>query len=93
MPPAGSSDGNWKLLIVTPGSPLKALKDTTLLRDTWSNIVPKAVKRRFEVDIVQSKLGLWSKKVAKSVNLAQKIRYWRAIKIYATYPDRSVIVK
>lgn len=71
MPPAGSSDGSWKLLIVTPGRPLKALKDTTLLKDTWSKIVPKAVTRRLGVDIVQSKVGLWSKKMAKEVNLCK----------------------
>ena len=69
IPPAGSSDGSWKLLIVTPGSPLKALNVTTLDKETLSNIVPRAVSRSLGVDIVQSKLGLWSKKVANSVKL------------------------
>jgi hypothetical protein len=45
IPPAGSSDGSWKLLIVTPGRPLKALKVTSLLRETPSKIVPMAVTR------------------------------------------------
>ena len=69
IPPAGSSDGRLKLLIETPGRLLNALNVTVLLRDTLSNIVPKAVMRSFCVDIVQSKLGLCKRKIANEVNL------------------------
>lgn len=34
IPPAGSSDGSWKLLIVTPGSPLKAAREMSFWRFT-----------------------------------------------------------
>jgi hypothetical protein len=61
IPPAGSSDGSWKLLMVTPGKLLKAFKVMVFVRDTLSNIVPRAVTRRLDVEMVQSKLGLWSK--------------------------------
>lgn len=69
MPPAGSSPGNLKLLIVTPGKPLKALNDITFDSETPSKMVPSAVRRNLSVEIVHSKLGLCSKKVAKSVKL------------------------
>ena len=58
IPPAGSSEGSWKLLIVTPGSPLKALNETFLDKETLSKIVPSAVTRSLSVEIVHSKLGL-----------------------------------
>lgn len=41
MPPSLESEGNWKLLIVTPGRPLNALKDTFLVRETLSKMVPE----------------------------------------------------
>lgn len=69
IPPAGSSDGSWKLPIVTPGRPLKALKAMSLLRETPSKTVPRAVTRRFLVYIVQVKLGLCKRNVANAVNL------------------------
>jgi len=69
IPPDGSSDGNWKLLIVTPGKLLKALNETVLERITLSKLAPRAVRRNLDVEIVHSKLGLWSKNVAKSVKL------------------------
>lgn len=74
MPPAGSSDGSWKLLIMTPGMPLNAFSVMTLESEILSKIVPRAVTRSLEVDIVQSKLGLWSKKVANSVKLEIAVR-------------------
>lgn len=58
IPPAESSEGSWKLLIVTPGRPLKALKVMIFDRETLSKMVPRAVTRSFFVEIVQSKLGL-----------------------------------
>lgn len=69
IPPAGSSPGSWKLLIVTPGSPLKALKDMFFVSETLSKIVPKATSCNEGDDIVQVKLGLCSKNVANVVNL------------------------
>lgn len=72
IPPAGSSEGSWKLLIVTPGRPLNAFKVTVFDNETPLNIVPRAVTLREEVEIVQSKLGLWSKYVANEVNLTFK---------------------
>jgi hypothetical protein len=69
MPPAGSSLGNLKLLIVTPGKPLKALKETPFVNETPSKMVPRAVTRNLSVEMVQSKLGLCSRTVAKSVKL------------------------
>jgi hypothetical protein len=69
IPPAGSSEGSWKLLIVTPGRPLNALSVTVFDIETPLKIVPRAVSLREEVDIVQSKLGLCSKYVANDVNL------------------------
>ena len=76
MPPAGSSDGRLKLLIETPGRLLNPLNAIVLLRDTLSNIVPKAVMLRFCVDKVHSKPGLCSRKVAKDVNL-HKLSIWQ----------------
>jgi len=61
MPPAESSEGSLKLLIVTPGSPLKASNEINFFNDTLSKMVPNAVSLSLEVDIVQSKLGLCSK--------------------------------
>lgn len=61
MPLAGSSDGSWKLLIVTPGKLLNAFNVMVFVKDTLSKIVPRAVTRRVDVEMVQSKLGLWSK--------------------------------
>lgn len=61
MPPSGSSDGSWKLLIVTPGKLLNAFNVIVFVKDTFSKIVPRAVTRRLDVEIVHSKLGLWSK--------------------------------
>lgn len=58
MPPAGSSEGSWKLLTVTPGSPLKALNVMSLLNEILSKIVPRACTRSLGVEIVHSKLGL-----------------------------------
>jgi hypothetical protein len=58
IPPAGSSDGNWKLLIVTPGKPLKAFSEIVFVKDTLSKIVPRAVSRSLDVEIIHSKLGL-----------------------------------
>ena len=72
IPPAGSSEGSWKLLIVTPGSPSKALNETFLDKETLSKIVPSAVTRSLSVEIVHSKLGLWSRKTAKFVNLSNR---------------------
>ena len=72
IPPAGSSDGSWKLLMVTPGKPLKAFRVIVFVKEIPSKIVPNAVSRRFDVDMVQSKLGLWSKYVANDVNLKGK---------------------
>jgi hypothetical protein len=46
IPPAGSSDGSKNLLIVTPGRPLKALKVTSLLRETPSKTVPSALETK-----------------------------------------------
>ena len=69
IPPAGSSEGSWKLLMVTPGKPLKALNEIVFDKDTLSKIVPRAVSLNFDVDIVQSKLGLCNKNVANSVKL------------------------
>lgn len=69
MPPAGSSEGSLKLLIVTPGNPLNASNETTFDRETLSNIVPRAVTRSLAVEIVHSKLGLCNRNTAKSVNL------------------------
>lgn len=69
IPPAGSSEGSWKLLIVTPGRPLNAFKVTVFDIETPLKIVPRAVNLREEVEIVQSKLGLCSKYVANEVNL------------------------
>jgi hypothetical protein len=81
MPPAGSSLGSLKLLIVTPGKPLKALNETTFDNETLSKMVPSAVRRNLLVEIVQSKLGLCNKKVAKSVKLSktQPFRLDRAV--------------
>lgn len=75
IPPAGSSEGSWKLLIVTPGRPLNAFKVITFDRETPLKIVPRAVTLRDEVEIVQSKLGLCSKYVANEVNLALLISF------------------
>lgn len=69
MPPAKSSDGSLKLLMITSGNPLKASKETVFERETLSKIVPRDVTRSFDVVIVHSKLGLCSKDVAKSVKL------------------------
>ena len=55
--------------MMTPGIPLNALSVMTLESEMLSKIVPRAVTRSLEVDIVQSKLGLCSKKVANSVKL------------------------
>lgn len=57
------------MLIATPGSPLNALKDTSLVNETLSKIVPRAFKRNFGVEMVHSKLGLCNKNVANAVNL------------------------
>ena len=57
------------MLIVTPGRLLKALNETFLLNVTPSKFVPRAVTRRFCVEIVHSKLGLCRRIVAKDVNL------------------------
>lgn len=75
MPPAGSSDGSWKLLIVTPGMLLNAFNVMVFFKDTLSNIVPRAVTRRLDVEMVQSKLGLWSKYVVNEVNLYKGRRH------------------
>lgn len=64
IPPAGSSLGKLKLLMVTPGRPLKALKVRSFERLTLSKIVPSALRRSLVVEIVHSKDGLWSKNVA-----------------------------
>jgi hypothetical protein len=72
IPPVGSSGGSWKLLIVTPGRPLKAFKVTSLLSETPSKIVPRAVTRSLLVWIVQVKLGLCKMNVANVVNLRKK---------------------
>jgi len=61
IPPAGSSDGNWKLEMVTPGRLLNAFNEIVLFKVMLSKIVPKAVNLNFEVDIVHSKLGLCNK--------------------------------
>ena len=58
IPPAGSSEGSWKLLIVTPGRPLKALNETSFESETLSNMVPRAVTRSLDVEIVQVKFDL-----------------------------------
>ena len=58
MPPAGSSEGSWKLLMVTPGRPLKALNETSFESETLLNMVPRAVNWSLDVEIVQVKLGL-----------------------------------
>jgi hypothetical protein len=58
IPPAGSSAGSWKWLILRPGNLLKAMNEMSLVSDTLSKIVPRAVRRRVGVDIVQVKLGL-----------------------------------
>lgn len=55
--------------MVTPGKLLKAFKVIVFVKDTLSKIVPRAVTRRLGVEMVQSKLGLWSKYVANEVNL------------------------
>lgn len=55
--------------MVTPGKLLKAFKVMVFVKDTLSNIVPRAVTRRLDVEMVQSKLGSWSKYVANEVNL------------------------
>jgi len=70
IPPAGSSDGSLKLLMVTPGRPLNALNETFLDNTTLSNVVPRALRRSFGVEIVHSKLGLCKRNVANEVNLA-----------------------
>ena len=56
-------------MIVTPGSPLNAFRVITFESEMLSKIVPRAVTLSLGVEIVHSKLGLWSKKVAKSVKL------------------------
>lgn len=69
MPPAGSSPGSLKLLIVTPGRPLNALKETSFVNDTPSKLIPSAVTRSLSVEMVHPKVGLCNKKVAKSEKL------------------------
>lgn len=64
IPPAESSPGKLKLLIVTPGRPLKALKLSSFDKLTVSKIVPSAVTRSLLVDIVHWNEGLCSKNVA-----------------------------
>ena len=59
------------MLIITPGKLLKALNDTFFDNETLSKIVPKAVTRNLGVEIVHSKSALWSKNVAKAVNLVK----------------------
>jgi len=61
IPPAGSSEGSWKLLIVMPGRPLNAFKVIVFDIETPLKMVPRAVSLREEVEIVQAKLGLCSK--------------------------------
>ena len=47
--------------MVTPGKLLKAFKVMVFVKDTLSKIVPRAVTRRRDVEMVQLKLRLWSK--------------------------------
>lgn len=63
-----------KLLIVTPGKLSKASRDMFLLKITPSKLVPSAVTRKAEVEMVHSKLGLCNRKVAKDVNLNGGVR-------------------
>ena len=53
IPPAESSPGSSKLLMVTPGSPLNALSVTFFVSWTPSKIVPRAVTWRLFVEITQ----------------------------------------
>ena len=71
IPPAVSSSGSWKLLMVTPGMPLKAFNVTFLTKETLSKMVPRAVTRSLSVDITQVKLGLCNKNVANAVKLGE----------------------
>lgn len=68
IPPFGSSEGSLKLDIVTPGSPLNALNEIFLLRDTPLNIVPSASRRSESVKIVHVNSSLCSRYVANTVN-------------------------
>jgi hypothetical protein len=81
IPPAGSSEGSWKLLIVTPGRPLNAFKVIVFDKETPLKIVPRAVTLRDEVEIVQSKLGLCSKYVANEVNLTLLISFYNILNV------------
>ena len=73
MPPAGSSLGSSKLLIVTPGRPLNALSVTFFVSWTPSKMVPKAVTRRLFVEITQVNSSLCSKYVANVVNASSLV--------------------
>ena len=64
IPPSGESLGRSKLLMVTPGRPLKAFRVTSLLSWTLSKMVPMASTLSLSVCIVHVKLGLCRMKVA-----------------------------
>lgn len=92
MPPAGSSLGSWKLLIVTPGRLLNAFSVICFDRETLSKIVPKAVTRTLSDEIVQVKLGLCNRNVANSVKLNEcQYIILMFITFAGTHPSSSVI--
>lgn len=69
IPPAGSSDGSTKLLIVTPGNPLNAAREMSLVSDTLLKMVPRASTCSLSVEMVHVNEGLCKRKTAKFVNL------------------------
>ena len=79
IPPAGSSDGSLKLLIVTPGRLLNALNEISLLSFTPSKIAPIAVTRSASVEIVHVNSSLWSRNVANSVNWSSSVIFSLAL--------------
>lgn len=81
IPPSLVLPVRSKSLIVTPGRLLKASREMFLLRLTLSKIVPSAVTRRAEVEIIHSKVGLWSKNVANVVKLTAHLSHCRWEKI------------
>lgn len=93
MPPSGSSLGNWKLLIVTPGKPLNPFRVMFFESETLSKMVPSAVTRKLGVEITHSNSGSCNKKVAKDVNLGRLHRAFSMRISERTYASRFVIVK
>lgn len=69
IPPAGSSEGSWNLLMNTPGRLLKALRVMSFVKVKSVNVMPRATTCKDCVERVHVNDGLCRMYVVKSVKL------------------------